>query len=91
MTIYYHTPSQANGGFVIWSHAKSLTDAGKTLAKQNAAFPGSSSEGEVITIGKRPRGCHNIRPFKYYRLDGDKLRKVPNFLADCAALFNLRP
>ena len=78
MTIYYHTPSQANGDYVIWSHAKSLTDAGKTLAKQNEAFPHKSSDGEVITIGKRPRGCHNIRPFKYYRLDGNKLRKVEN-------------
>ena len=78
MTIYYHTPSQANGTYVIWSHAKSLTDAGKKLARQNAAFPDSSSDGKVITIGKLPRGCHNIRPFKYYRLDGDKLRKVEN-------------
>ncbi len=78
MTIYYHTPSQVGGDYVIWSLAKSLTDAGKTLAKQNEAFPQKSSEGEVITIGKRPRGCHNIRPFKYYRLDGNKLRKVEN-------------
>ena len=78
MTIYYHTPSQANGTYVIWSHAKSLTEAGKKLARQNAAFPDSSSDGKVITIGKRPRGCQPIRPFKYYRLDGDKLRKVEN-------------
>lgn len=81
MAIYYHTQSQVGGGYVVWSQADSLTAAGKTLAKQNRTWPDKSTDGQIITIGKRPRGCHNIRPFKYYRLDGDKLRKVDNWTA----------
>ena len=79
--IYYHTKAQADGVYVIWSHANSLTEAGKALAKQNRAWPDKSTDGQIITIGRRPKGSHNIRPFKYYRLDGDKLRQVHNIAA----------
>ena len=39
--IYYHTQAGATGKFVIWSHASSLTEAGKTLAKHNRIWPDS--------------------------------------------------
>ena len=74
--IYYHTQAGATGKFVIWSHASSLTEAGKTLAKHNRIWPDSSSEGQVITIGKKQRGRTGIRPIKEYRLFGDKLVKI---------------
>ena len=74
--IYYHTQAGATGKFVIWSHASSLTEAGKTLAKQNRIWPDSSSDGQVITIGKKQRGRTGIRPIKEYRLFGDKLVKI---------------
>ena len=74
--IYYHTQAGATGEFVIWSHASSLTEAGKTLAKHNKIWPDSSSDGQVITIGKKQRGRTGIRPIKEYRLFGDKLVKI---------------
>ena len=77
--IYYHTQAAATGKFVIWSHAGSLTEAGKTLAKHNRIWPDSSSEGQVITIGKKQRGRTGIRPIKEYRLFGDKLVKIADF------------
>jgi len=81
--IYYHTQAGATGEFVIWSHASSLTEAGKTLAKHNRIWPDSSSEGQVITIGKKQRGRTGIRPIKEYRLFGDKLIKIADyFLTD---------
>jgi len=75
-TIYYHTPISANAKQVVWSNAKSLTEAGKTLAKHNRIWPDSSSDGQVITIGKKQRGRTGIRPIKEYRLFGDKLVKI---------------
>ena len=54
----------------------SLTEAGKTLAKHNRIWPDSSSDGQVITIGKKQRGRVGIRPIKEYRLFGDKLVKI---------------
>ena len=81
--IYYHTQAGATGKFVIWSHASSLTEAGKTLAKHNRIWPDSSSDGQVITIGKKQRGRVGIRPIKEYRLFGDKLVKIADyFLTD---------
>ena len=77
--IYYHTQAGATGKFVIWSHASSLTEAGKTLAKHNRIWPDSSSDGQVITIGKKQRGRTGIRPIKEYRLFGDKLVKIADF------------
>jgi len=82
-TIYYHTPISANAKQVVWSNAKSLTEAGKTLAKHNRIWPDSSSDGQVITIGKKQRGRTGIRPIKEYRLFGDKLVKISDyFLTD---------
>ena len=71
--VYYHAPKSSNGRFVIWSHAKSLTEAGKTLAKQNKIWPDSSSDGKIITVGRKKRGCSSIIPTARYRLNGDKL------------------
>ena len=72
--IYYHTQAAATGRFVIWSHAQSLTEAGKTLAKHNKIWPDSSSEGKLITVGKKKRGSGlSIIPTAQYRLNGDKL------------------
>ena len=77
--IYYHTPRASGGGLVVWSNANSLTEIGKTLAKQNKTWPDSSSEGQVITIGKKQLGRVGIRPIKEYRLFGDKLVKISDF------------
>ena len=84
--IYYHTQRASDNaaytymkGLVIWSHASSLTEIGKTLAKHNRIWPDSSSEGQVITIGKKQRGRTGIRPIKEYRLFGDKLVKISDF------------
>ena len=74
--IYYHTQRASNNGLVVWSVGDSLTKIGKTLAKHNKIWPDSSSEGQVITIGKKQRGRHGIRPIKEYRLHGDKLTKI---------------
>ena len=74
--IYYHTQRASNNGLVVWSVGDSLTKIGKTLAKHNQIWPDSSSEGQVITIGKKQRGRHGIRPIKEYRLHGDKLIKI---------------
>jgi len=77
--IYYHTQRASGGGLVVWSVGDSLTKIGKTLAKHNQIWPDSSSEGQVITIGKKQRGHHGIRPIKEYRLHGDKLFKIADF------------
>ena len=77
--IYYHTQRASGGGLVVWSVGDSLTKIGKTLAKHNQIWPDSSSEGQVITIGKKQRGRHGIRPIKEYRLHGDKLTKISDF------------
>ena len=77
--IYYHTQAAATGKFVVWSNANSLTEIGKTLAKHNRIWPDSSSDGQVITIGKKQRGRTGIRPIKEYRLSGDKLVKIADF------------
>ena len=74
--IYYHTPRQSNGHTVIWSVGNSLTEIGKTLAKHNKIWPDKSSDGQVITVGKKYRGHLGIRPIKEYRLFGDKLIKI---------------
>ena len=77
--IYYHTPRASGGGLVVWSVGNSLTEIGKTLAKHNKIWPDSSSEGQVITIGKKQRGRTGIRPIKEYRLFGDKLVKISDY------------
>ena len=77
--IYYHTQASTSRKFTVWSDANSLTEIGKTLAKHNKIWPDSSSEGQVITIGKKQRGRHGIRPVKEYRLFGDKLIKIADF------------
>jgi len=77
--IYYHTPRQSNGHTVIWSNAKSLAEIGKTLAKHNRIWPDKSSDGQVITIGKKYRDQRGIVPIKEYRLFGDKLVKIADF------------
>ena len=74
--IYYHTEDTAGRYQIVWSTAKSLTEIGKTLAKHNRIWPDSSSEGQVITIGKKQRGRVGIRPIKEYRLFDDKLVKT---------------
>ena len=74
--IYYHTPILGCPSLVVWSVGNSLTEIGKTLAKHNKIWPDSSSEGQVITIGKKQRGRHGVRPIKEYRLHGDKLTKI---------------
>ncbi len=74
--IYYHTPILGCPSLVVWSVGNSLTEIGKTLAKHNQIWPDSSSEGQVITIGKKQRGRHGVRPIKEYRLHGDKLTKI---------------
>lgn len=74
--IYYHTPRQSNGYTVIWSCAKSLTEIGKTLAKHNEIWPDKSSNGQIITIGKKQRGVTGIVPIKEYRLFDDRLVKM---------------
>lgn len=71
--IYYHTQNQSNGRWVIWSNAKSLREAGKTLARHNEIWPDKSTDGELITVGKRQRGSKDIVPTALYRLTGDKL------------------
>jgi hypothetical protein len=89
--IYYHTQAAATGRFVIWSTAKSLTEAGKTLAKHNKIWPDSSSDGKLITIGKKKRGCSSIIPTAEYRLNGDKLvpeTKLVAFMDDGTFSFN---
>ena len=77
--IYYHTPISANAKQVVWSVGDSLTEIGKTLAKHNRIWPDKSSDGQVITIGKKQRGHTGIRPIKEYRLFGDKLVKIADF------------
>ena len=77
--IYYHTADTANRYQIVWSIGNSLTEIGKTLAKHNKIWPDSSSEGQVITIGKKQRGRVGIRPIKEYRLFGDKLVKIADF------------
>ena len=72
--IYYHTPRQSNGYTVIWSNASSLRAAGKALARQNEIWPDKSTEGQIITVGKKQRGHQNITPVATYILEGDKLR-----------------
>ena len=89
--IYYHTQAAATGRFVIWSTAKSLTEAGKTLAKHNKIWPDSSSDGKLITVGKKKRGCSSIVPTAEYRLNGDKLvleNKLVAFMDDGSFHFN---
>lgn len=71
--IYYHTAQQSNGHTVIWSHATSLSAAGKTLARQNEIWPDSSTDGQIITVGKKSRGRTGIFPTHEYTLRGDKL------------------
>ena len=78
--IYYHTPRQSNGHMVIWSNAKSLAEIGKTLAKHNEIWPDKSTDGQVITIGKKYRDQPGIVPIKEYRLFGDKLIRIRNYL-----------
>lgn len=72
--IYYHTPNQTGNGRTIWSAAKSLTAAGQELARINAVWPDKSSDGQIITVGKKQRGDQHIKPVADYVLDGDKLR-----------------
>lgn len=76
--IWYHTDRQNNGHTIIWSQATSLTAAGKALARQNEIWPDKSSDGQIITVGKRMRGepmssPFHIVPTKTYRLQGSKL------------------
>lgn len=71
--IYYHTQNQSNGRWVIWSNAKTLREAGKTLARHNEIWPDKSTDGTLITVGKRQRGSKDIVPTALYRLTGDKL------------------
>lgn len=78
--IYYHTPNQSNGRWVIWSNAKSLREAGKTLARHNEIWPDKTSEGKLITVGKRQRGSKDIVPTALYRLTGEKLVKERIFM-----------
>jgi hypothetical protein len=81
--IYCHTQAETSRKFTVWSHASSLAEAGKTLAKHNKIWPDSSTEGQVITVGKKQRGRTGIRPIKEYRLFGDKLVKISDyFLTD---------
>ncbi len=72
--IYYHTLDQVGGSMVIWSQAKTLRDAGQRLARNNQVWPDKSTDGQLITVGKRQRGSRDIIPTRLYRLDGDKLR-----------------
>ena len=78
--IYYHTQNQSNGRWVIWSNAKTLREAGKTLARHNEIWPDKTSEGKLITVGKRKRGSKDIVPTALYRLTGDKLVKERIFM-----------
>lgn len=78
--IYYHTPDQSNGHWVIWSNAKTLREAGKTLARHNEIWPDKSTDGTLITVGKRQRGSKDIVPTALYRLTGDKLVKERIFM-----------
>ena len=65
--IYYHTkPVQRSLGYLV--HAKSLREAGKTLARHNEIWPDKTSEGKLITVGKRKRGSKDIVPTALYRL-----------------------
>ena len=72
--IYYHTPDQTGYGVTLWASAKSLTAAGKALARRGEVWPEKSTDGQIITVGKKQRGHHNIRPVADYILEGDKLR-----------------
>lgn len=76
--IWYHTARQNNGHTIIWSQATSLAAAGKALARQNEVWPDQSTDGQIITVGKRTRGepmssPFHIVPTKTYRLQGSKL------------------
>lgn len=81
--IYYHTQNQSNGRWVIWSNAKSLREAGKTLARHNEIWPDKSTDGELITVGKRQRGSKDIVPTALYRLTGDKLVRESKLVMLC--------
>jgi len=94
--VYYHTPSQTGCGITIWSAEKSLKAAGQELARINAVWPEKSSEGRIITVGKRTRGepvssPFHIVPTKTYRLQGNKLvleGELVNFLNPFGGLGN---
>ena len=75
--IYYHTQDFASR-IVIWSRAKTLRDAGAALARNNRIWPEKSTDGKMVTVGKKQRGRDGIMPTKLYRLEGDRLRFVFN-------------
>ena len=72
--VYYHTAAQSGPTMTIWSQATSLKAAGKTLARHNEIWPEKSTDGQIITVGKKQRGDQHIRPVADYVLEGDKLR-----------------
>lgn len=77
MSIYYHTPKQNNGVYVIWSKAKSLKEIALKLSERH--------DDIVVTIGKRSgrRGNSPIMPTKkYLLLDGKMLPVKQNYLQD---------
>ena len=51
-----------------------LTAAGQELARINAVWPDKSTDGQIITVGKRQG--RDIYPVRQYRLDGDKQPRV---------------
>ena len=75
--IYYHTQNFASK-IVVWSQAKTLRDAGQRLARNNQVWPDKSTDGQLVTVGKRQRGSRDIIPTRLYRLDGDKLKLETN-------------
>lgn len=72
--VYYRTAKDGQGEYIIWSIAKSLTEAGKYLARCNKVWPEESSDGQMFLIGRKRRGRTSVEPTAFYRLDGDKLK-----------------
>ena len=73
---YYHKYSNAFNKYQISSMAKTLTEAGKSLARTNKAFPDSSCDGELIQVLTGVKGSYRRkRQHGIYRLAGDKLIK----------------
>ena len=74
---YYHKYANAFNDDHFLSMAKTLTEAGKSLARTNKAFPDSSCEGELIQVLTGVKGTkgRSKRQHGIYRLVGDKLIK----------------
>lgn len=76
MAKVYYMLAGGQSEYAIWSIAKTLTEAGAALAKQNRVWPSRSSDGKLFIVGKKPRGERSVIPTGRYRLEGDKLKKI---------------